>query len=61
MTQISTVSNIHIKGISVASRLMLNSKVMIALLMTASLVMSPIVVADETEDIPTNAVGTGVH
>nr|ANV80982.1 hypothetical protein [uncultured Candidatus Thalassoarchaea sp.] len=40
---------------------MLNSKVMIALLMTASLVMSPIVVADETEDIPTNAVGTGVH
>ena len=61
MTQISTVSNIHIKGISVASRFMFNSKVMIALLMTASLVMSPIVVADETEDIPTNAVGTGVH
>ena len=61
MTQISTVSNIHIKGISVASRFMFNSKVMIALLMTASLVMSPIVVADETEDIPTNAIGTGVH
>ena len=61
MNQLSMVSNIHIKGVSVASRFMFNSKVMIALLMTASLVMSPIVVADETEDIPTNAVGTGVH
>ena len=61
MSQITMVSNIPIKGVSVASRFMFNSKVMIALLMTASLVMSPIVVADETEDIPTNAIGTGIH
>ena len=61
MTQMSMASNIHIKGKSRASRSMFNSKVMIALLMTTSLVMSPIVVADETEDIPTNATGTGVH
>ena len=55
------VSNIHIKGVSGASDSMFNSKVMIAVLMTASLVMSPIVVADETEDIPTNAMNTGSH
>jgi uncharacterized surface protein with fasciclin (FAS1) repeats len=40
---------------------MFNSKVMIALLMTASLALSPIVVADNTQDIPTNATNTGVH
>ncbi|MBT5614314.1 MAG: fasciclin domain-containing protein, partial [Euryarchaeota archaeon] len=34
---------------------------MIALLMTASLALSPIVVADDTQDIPTNAVNTGIH
>ena len=61
MTQMSMASNIPIKGKSRASRSMFNSKVMIALLMTTSLVMSPIVVADETEDIPTNAIGSGVH
>ena len=61
MTQMSMASNIPIKVKSRASRSMFNSKVMIALLMTTSLVMSPIVVADETEDIPTNAIGTGVH
>ena len=42
-------------------RAMYNSKVMIALLMTASLALSPIVVADDTQDIPTNAVNTGIH
>ena len=42
-------------------RAMYNSKVMIALLMTASLALSPIVVADDTQDIPTNAVNTGNH
>jgi uncharacterized surface protein with fasciclin (FAS1) repeats len=42
-------------------RPMYNSKVMIALLMTASLALSPIVVADDTQDIPTNAVNTGIH
>ena len=61
MNQLTMVSNIHIKGVSGASRFMFNSKVMIAVLMTASLVMSPIVAADETEDIPTNAMGTGSH
>ncbi|MBT4392382.1 MAG: fasciclin domain-containing protein, partial [Euryarchaeota archaeon] len=34
---------------------------MIALLMTASLALSPIVVADNTQDIPTNASNTGDH
>ncbi|MBT6873868.1 MAG: fasciclin domain-containing protein, partial [Euryarchaeota archaeon] len=42
-------------------RPMYNSKVMIALLMTASLALSPIVVADNTQDIPTNASNTGDH
>ena len=61
MNQLTMVSNIHIKGVSGARCFMFNSKVMIAVLMTASLVMSPIVAADETEDIPTNAMGTGSH
>ncbi len=55
------VLNIHIKGVSGAGGFMFNSKVMMALLMTASLVMSPIVAAEDAEDIPTTAMGTTVH
>ena len=32
-----------------------------ALLLTAMLFSSPVVVADESEDIPTNAQNTGIH
>ena len=40
---------------------MSNKNASIALLVIASLLVSPVVVADENEDIPTNASATGVH
>ena len=40
---------------------MSNKNTTIALLVIASLLVSPVVVADENEDIPTNASATGVH
>ena len=33
----------------------------LTILVIASLLLSPVVVADDTQDIPTNAQNTGVH
>ena len=44
------------------NRLAMNNRVtMMTMLVIASLMASPIVVADDTQDIPTNAQNTGVH
>ena len=40
---------------------MSNRNATLAILVIASLLVSPVVVADENEDIPTNAQNTGVH
>lgn len=40
---------------------MSNNNTTIAILVIASLLVSPVVVADENDDIPTNAQSTGVH
>ena len=42
-------------------RLMNAKSALTALLLTAMLFSSPVVVADEREDIPTNAQNTGIH
>ena len=47
-------SNTH--GLSMSNR-----NATLAILVIASLLVSPVVVADENEDIPTNAQNTGVH